>query len=99
MNKTAGRKAVDNLLPEIWAHATTPSTHSLSRKRHRSLESYVHRKVPAWFGGGEHGKGSSTPEDTSPRSLSCSPEPGTARPGRSCALGPRAWSSPKPGPG
>ena len=23
----------------------------------RSLESYVHRKVPAWFGGGEHGKG------------------------------------------
>lgn len=31
----------------------------------------MHRKVPAWFGGGEHGKGSSTLEDTSPCSLSC----------------------------
>jgi hypothetical protein len=31
----------------------------------------VHRKVPAWFGGGERGKGPSTWEDTSPRSLSC----------------------------
>jgi SRSO17 transposase len=31
----------------------------------------VHRKVPAWFGGGERGKGPSTREDTSPRSLSC----------------------------
>jgi len=25
----------------------------------RSLESYVHRKMPAWFGGGVHGKGPS----------------------------------------
>ena len=25
----------------------------------RSPESYVHRKVPAWFGGGVHGKGPS----------------------------------------
>ena len=31
----------------------------------------MHRKVPAWFGGGERGKGASTWEDTSPRSLSC----------------------------
>ena len=31
----------------------------------------MHRKVPAWFGGGERGKGPSTREDTSPRSLSC----------------------------
>ena len=31
----------------------------------------MHRKVPAWFGGGERGKGPSTWEDTSPRSLSC----------------------------
>ena len=32
----------------------------------------MHRKVPAWFGGGERGKGSSTRVgDTSPRSLSC----------------------------
>jgi SRSO17 transposase len=31
----------------------------------------VHRKVPARFGGGERGKGPSTWEDTSPRSLSC----------------------------
>ena len=23
----------------------------------RSLESYVHRNMPAWFGGGVHGKG------------------------------------------
>ena len=31
----------------------------------------MHRKVPAWFGGGERGKGPPTWEDTSPRSLSC----------------------------
>ena len=31
----------------------------------------MHRKVPAWFGGGERGKGPSIWEDTSPRSLSC----------------------------
>jgi hypothetical protein len=31
----------------------------------------VHRKMPAWFGGGERGKGPSTWEYTSPRSLSC----------------------------
>ena len=28
----------------------------------RSLESYVHRKMPAWFGGGVHGKGPSRRE-------------------------------------
>lgn len=28
----------------------------------RSLESYVHRKVSAWFGGGVHGKGFPTRE-------------------------------------
>jgi hypothetical protein len=27
----------------------------------RSLESYVHREVPAWFGGGVRGKRSSQP--------------------------------------
>jgi hypothetical protein len=32
--------------------------HTCHERGVRSLESYVHRKVPAWFGGGVHGKGS-----------------------------------------
>jgi hypothetical protein len=43
----------------------------LSRTRRKSLESYVRRKAPAWFGGGPHGKGSPVKEDTSPCGLSC----------------------------
>jgi len=37
-------------------------------KRRRSLESHVHRKMPAWFGGELRGKGPGLP-GTSPRGL------------------------------
>ena len=53
--------------------ATTSSTPTPSRTRHRSLESHVPGKGPAWFGGGPRGKGVSTTETTSPCGLSCPP--------------------------
>jgi len=36
---------------------TSSTTGILPPPRHRSLESHVHRKVPAWFGGGPYGEG------------------------------------------
>ena len=53
--------------------ATSTSTPTRSRARHKSPESLVHRKVPAGFGGRLRGKGPPTPggNGTSPRSPSC----------------------------
>ena len=55
-----------------WSSAkpamTLSTTGNQPPKRRRSLESYVHRKMPAWFGGGLRGKGPRSA--TSPRSLS-----------------------------
>ena len=48
------RKTLD--LSALTCHESHPRP-TLSRKWRRSPESYVHRKVPAWFGGGEVGKG------------------------------------------
>ena len=50
----------------------------------------MHRKVPAWFGGGERGKGPPTWEDTSPRSLSCHLSYVRARTGHAL-IGARQW--------
>ena len=61
----------------VCAPATTSSTPP-RRTRRRSLESHVHRKVPAWFGGGPRGKGAA-PGHLAARPILSSGCPGSAR--------------------